>query len=295
MNQRTLILAAGLLIVGLFTVTRTFFILPQYQQALVTQFGNPVRVVREPGLQVKIPFMQDVRFYDKMLLEVDPPTQEVILGDQKRITVDAYSRYRITDPLAFYQNVRDEVGAQSRIAPIINTSIRRVLGAAQMSTILSNGREALMAEIQKEVDERAKDYGVEIIDVRLRRADLPDQTSAAVFQRMRSERDREAKELRAQGQELAQQIRSRADRDRTVIIATAQSEAQSTRGEGEAKAVQVYADAFGQDPQFFAFYRSMQAYRTALGQGDSTLVLSPDSSFFRFFNAPNAEALPAAK
>lgn len=286
MNQRTLLIAGGVALAALFTVSNTFFVLPQYRQALVTQFGNPVRVVREPGLQVKIPFMQDVRFYDKMMLEVDPPTQEVILGDQKRIIVDAYSRYRITDPLAFYQNVRDEQGAQARVAPIINTSIRRVLGAAQMSTILSNGREALMAEIQREVDDRAKAYGIEVVDVRLRRADLPDQTSASVFQRMRSERDREAKELRAQGQEIAQQIRSRADRERTILIANAQSEAQGIRGEGEAKAVQVYADAFGQDPQFFAFYRSMQAYRTALGQGDSTLVLSPDSSFFRYFNPP---------
>lgn len=286
MNQRTLLIAGGVALVALFTVSNTFFVLPQYRQALVTQFGNPVRVVREPGLQVKIPFMQDVRFYDKMMLEVDPPTQEVILGDQKRIIVDAYSRYRITDPLAFYQNVRDEQGAQSRVAQMINTSIRRVLGAAQMSAILSNGREELMAEIQREVHERAKDYGIEIVDVRLRRADLPEQTSASVFQRMRSERDREARELRAQGQEIAQQIRSRADRDRTVLIANAQSEAQGIRGEGEAKAVQIYAEAFGQDPQFFSFYRSMQAYRAALGQGDSTLVLSPDSSFFRYFNPP---------
>lgn len=286
MNQRTLLIAGGVALVALFTVSNTLFVLPQYRQALVTQFGNPVRVVREPGLQVKIPFMQDVRFYDKMMLEVDPPTQEVILGDQKRIIVDAYSRYRITDPLAFYQNVRDEQGAQSRVAQMINTSIRRVLGAAQMSTILSNGREELMAEIQREVHERAKDYGIEIVDVRLRRADLPEQTSASVFQRMRSERDREARELRAQGQEIAQQIRSRADRDRTVLIANAQSEAQGIRGEGEAKAVQIYAEAFGQDPQFFSFYRSMQAYRAALGQGDSTLVLSPDSSFFRYFNPP---------
>lgn len=286
MNQRTLLIAGGVALVALFTVSNTLFVLPQYRQALVTQFGNPVRVVREPGLQVKIPFMQDVRFYDKMMLEVDPPTQEVILGDQKRIIVDAYSRYRITDPLAFYQNVRDEQGAQSRVAQMINTSIRRVLGAAQMSTILSNGREELMAEIQREVHERAKDYGIEIVDVRLRRADLPEQTSASVFQRMRSERDREARELRAQGQEIAQQIRSRADRDRTVLIANAQSEAQGIRGEGEARAVQIYAEAFGQDPQFFSFYRSMQAYRAALGQGDSTLVLSPDSSFFRYFNPP---------
>lgn len=289
MNKPVLIgLGAGLVLFALLA-TSAFFIVPQSSQALVLQFGEPRRVVREPGLQMKIPFLQNVLYYDKRLLDIDPDVQQVILADQKRLDVDAFARFRITDPLTFYQTVNNEQGARVRLGPIINSSVRRVLGSTSLSAILSPEREKIMNTIRAEVIEDAKRFGVEIADVRLRRADLPEQTSQSIFDRMRSERQREAKEFRAQGQEQAQQIRSRADRDKVVLIAEAQREAQIMRGTGDAQAVKIYSDAFGQDATFFAFYRSMQAYREALG-GGSNLVLSPDNEFLRYFGQSSAPA-----
>jgi membrane protease subunit HflC len=289
MKQNTLI---GLIVVaglGAILAANSFFIVREDQQALITEFGNPVRAVDTAGLQFKIPVMQDVRYYERRLLEIDPPNQEVLLIDNKRLVVDAYARYRITNALEFYKNVRDEQGAQQRISQIINTSIRRVLGSSTQTALLSSERQRIMEEIQKEVADRASPYGVKIVDVRLRKADLPDQTLSAVFNRMKSERDREARELRAQGQETAQQIRSRADRERAVLLAEAQREAQGIRGEGDGKAIQIFAEAFGKDIEFYDFYRSLQAYRNSLANGDTTLVLSPDSEFFRYLGTAKPE------
>jgi membrane protease subunit HflC len=282
-SQRNLIIlgVVGLLVV--IGLMMTFYKIDERQQVIVTQFGAPVGdAISQPGLHVKYPW-HDVRVYERRLLEVDPPAQEVLLVDQKRIVVDAYARYRIVVPLKFYQTVNNELQAGANISGIINTSIRRVLGGNTQTTLLSPERQRIMDEIQREVQERTNAYGIEIVDVRLRRADLPDQTSAAVFNRMKSERDREARELRAQGQELYQQIRSRADRDRTVLIAEAQRESQVIRGEGDGKSIEIYADAFSRDADFYSFYRSLQAYRASLGS-DTTLVLSPNSEFFRYFN-----------
>ncbi len=294
MPNRFLII--GLIIVGALAIilSTSLFIVPQTQQALVLQFGEIRRTVRDPGLQVKLPW-QSVMFYDKRLLDLDPPVQSVILADQKRLDVDAYARFRIIDPRLFNQRVRDEATARLRLAPIVNSSMRRVLGNSTLANMLSSDRDRIMADIQKEVNEAARDFGIEIVDVRLRRADLPQQTSEAIFNRMRSEREREAKEARAQGEEERQRIQSRADRDRVVLLAEAQREAQTMRGEGDGQAVKIYSDAFGKDPKFFAFYRSMQAYRESLSGGDTTMVLSPDMSFFRFMNNPSGamSATPA--
>ena len=290
------ILAVGLVIVGALAVgvATSLFIVPQTQQALVLQFGEIRRTVREPGLQVKLPW-QSVMYYDKRLLDLDPPVQSVILADQKRLDVDAYARFRIIDPRLFNQRVRDEATARQRLSPIVNSSMRRVLGNSTLANMLSADRDRIMADIQKEVNEAARDFGIEIVDVRLRRADLPQQTSEAIFNRMRSEREREAKEARAQGEEERQRIQSRADRDRVVLLAEAQREAQTMRGEGDGLAVKIYADAFGKDPNFFAFYRSMQAYRDSMSGPDTTMVLSPDMSFFRFMNNPSGVAPPPLK
>ncbi|MFD2261489.1 protease modulator HflC [Lacibacterium aquatile] len=284
MNSQRLLIGGAVAVVALLVVAaNTFFTVRETQQVIVTQFGAPVGdAISTPGLHIKVPFMQDVRVYSRQLLEVDPAAQEVLLVDQKRLVVDAYARYRIVVPLKYYQTVANEAGAQGNIAPIINTSIRRVLGGNTQAALLSSDRTRIMEEIQREVSDRTAAYGIEIVDVRLRRADLPDQTSAAVFNRMKAERDREARELRAQGQELYQQIRSRADRDRTVLIAEAQRESQTIRGEGDGKSIQIYADAFNKDVEFYGFYRSLQAYRQSLGN-DTTLVLSPNSEFFRYF------------
>lgn len=288
MNRILIIIGVAVAVLGLI-VSSSFFIVPQSQQALVLQFGDPRRMVQEPGLQFKIPFIQNVLYYDRRLLEVDPRSQQVILADQKRIEVDAFARYRITDPLTFYRTVNNEQGARSRLEAIINSSMRRVLGGTSMTSVLSGERDKIMADIRGEVQEDAKRFGVEVVDVRLRRADLPDTTSQAIYNRMRSEREREAREFRAQGQEQAQQIRSRADREKVVLVAEAQREAQILRGEGDATAIKTYADAFSADPEFFAFYRSLQAYRSVMGGSDTTLVLSPDSEFFRYFNRSKPE------
>lgn len=284
----SIVVIALLIVVGL----SSLFTVPQYQQALVLQFGELQRVVPEPGLHAKIPFIQNVLYYDNRVLEVDPPAQQVILADQKRVDVDAYARFRITNPLQFYQTVNNEFVARGRLASIINSSMRRVLGSTTLASVLSGERERIMADILHEVNDGATHFGVEIVDVRLRRADLPETTSAAIYNRMRSERDRESKEARAQGQELAQQIKARADREKIVLIAEAQREAQIARGEGDATAIKIYADAFGKDPQFFSFYRSMQAYRDSLGNSDTTLVLSPDMDFLRFFGDPAGKGKP---
>ncbi len=260
------------------------FIVSETQQALVFQFGEPKQTIQTPGLQLKVPFIQNVIYYDDRVLELDPPAEQVILSDQKRLVVDTFMRYRIADPLLFYQAVNNEFQAASRLSDIVISALRRVLGNVSLASLLSAERNAIMVNIRDQVSLEAKELGIAVTDVRIRRADLPDETSQAIYDRIRSEREREARDFRAQGQELAQQVRSRAERERTVIIAEAQKRSQILRGEGDATAIKIYADSFGQDADFFAFYRSMEAYRKALANGDgTTMVLSPDSDFFRYF------------
>jgi modulator of FtsH protease HflC len=288
MNRNLLIGAGALAAVLLVVLMSALFTVHQTQQALVLQFGNPKRVITEPGLHVKMPFIQNAIYIDRRVLDFDAESQEVILGDQKRLVVDAFARYKIIDPLRFYQSVGTEELLRGRIDTILDASLRKVLGEVPLFTVLSADRAALMNSIRDQANTEAKQFGIDIVDVRIKRADLPAENSQAIYRRMQTEREREAKELRAQGAELAQRIRSRADRERRVIIAEAEKEGQIIRGEGDAQAIRIFAEAFGQDVDFFTFYRSMQAYRDALGDDNTSFVLSPDSEFFRYFNDPGA-------
>ncbi|HLT03205.1 MAG TPA: protease modulator HflC [Geminicoccaceae bacterium] len=286
MNRNLMIGLGALAAIVVVLALSALFTVHQTQQALVLQFGEPKRVVTEPGLHVKLPFVQNAVYIDRRVLDFDAESQEVILGDQKRLVVDAFSRYRIVDPLRFYQTVGDETGLRGRINTILDASMRRVLGEVPLFTVLSADRIALMDRIRSQANQEAQQFGIEIIDVRIKRADLPAENAQAIYRRMQTEREREAKELRAQGAELAQRIRARADRERRVIIAEAQREAQIIRGQGDADAVRIFAEAVGRDIDFFTFYRSMQAYREALADDNTSFVLSPDSEFFRYFDSP---------
>ncbi len=274
-------------------LSSALFTVHQAEQAIVVRFGAPQAVIHEPGLKVKAPFIDEVRRYEKRVLDLDPPAEEIILGDQKRIEVDSFTRWRIVEPLLFYQAVGNEENARKRLTSVVNSSLRRVLGNVMLPAVLSEERTQIMSEIQRQVAEEAKGMGVAIVDVRIRRADLPEQTSQSIYERMKSERERQAREARAQGQERAQQIRSRAERERTVILAEAQRTAQLTRGLGDAEANRIYGEAYGKDPEFFGLYRSLEAYRQAFGDNTS-MVLSPDSEFFRYFGRlPGEFAGPA--
>ncbi|MEM6712879.1 MAG: protease modulator HflC [Pseudomonadota bacterium] len=282
--MKSLFGGVGLFIVALVGVAiySSLFVVDETEQALVLQFGQPVDVVREPGLNFKIPFIQNVSYFDRRVLDLDSPVQEIIAADQERLVVDTFARYRITDPLAFFQTVGSIAGAQSRLSTVLNSATRRVLGEVPFLTIVRDDRASLMERIRDQVNGEADDFGMEIVDVRIRRADLPEANSQAIFQRMQTEREREATEIRAQGEEASQRIRSRADREVTVIVADATREGEQVRGEGDAERTRIFADAFGQDPEFFSFYRSMQAYEAGFSSGAS-LVISPDSDFFRYF------------
>jgi membrane protease subunit HflC len=291
MNRVALTAAIVAAVVVIFIATSALFIVDQTEQAIVLQLGEFKRAVRDPGLHVKLPLVQNVVYYDRRVLDIEPPTEEVIASDQKRLVVDSYARFRILDPLQFYQSVGTELAARSRLNSIISASLRRVLGNVTLGSVLSDERAKIMKQATEEVKQQATPLGIEVIDVRLRRADLPEENNQAIYARMQSERQREAQEFRAQGDEFAQRIRSVAERERTVIIAEAQRQSQILRGEGEGESVHIYADAFGKDKDFFSFYRSMQAYRDALGGSNTSLVLSPDSEFFRYFG--NGGMLPA--
>ncbi|MDM7948024.1 MAG: protease modulator HflC [Oceanibaculum nanhaiense] len=295
MPRKLLAILGGLIVVAGIVASSALFTVHQTEQVLVLQFGEPKRVVSEPGLHVKLPFIQNLQRYELRVLDLDPPRQQVILVDQKRLDVDSYARFRITDPLLFYQSVGNEFGARQRLTAIINSALRRSLGNATLADILSVKREAIIDEMTIEVNKSVERLGLEIVDVRVRRADYPEQTSQAIYNRMRSEREREAKEARAEGFELGQQIRADAERQRVVIVANAAREAQVTRGEGDAEAINIYSQAFGQDPQFFSFYRSMEAYRESLGQDGTTMVLSPNSDFMRYFNNMNGAVVTSPR
>ncbi|HET8972286.1 MAG TPA: protease modulator HflC [Pseudolabrys sp.] len=279
------VIAVAALIVGyssLFTVYQT-------QQALVIRLGQPVRVISEPGLNFKAPFIDSVVHIDKRILDLEAPPQEVIASDQKRLVVDAFARYRIKDPLRFYQTLGSINGANSQLSILLNSALRRVLGEVTFTHVVRDQRADLMARIRELVDHEATALGIEVVDVRIRRADLPEQNSQAVYQRMQTERQREAAEFRAQGAQRAQEIRSRADREVTVLVAEATSKSEQIRGEGDGTRNQIFADAFNQDPDFFAFYRSMQAYEQGLKHNDTRMLLKPDSNFFRYFTDPSGK------
>jgi len=261
----------------------SLFVVKEINQAIVLQFGNPKKIISTPGLQVKIPFIQNVVFLDRRILSLDPAPEEVIASDQKRLIVDAFARFKIVDPLKFYISVGNERVARSRLATIINSRLRSVLGTQSLATLLSEDRTKQMAIIQEGVNAEAGKFGIEIIDVRIKRADLPQANSEAIYRRMQTEREREAKEFRARGAEMAVTITSTADKEVTVILANAKKQSEIMKGEGDGRRNKIFAEAFGKDPDFFAFYRAMQAYETALIGGETSLILSPDSEFFKFF------------
>jgi len=269
-------------VIGL-VVYLSLFTVKEINQAIVLQFGDPKKIITTAGLQYKIPFIQNVVFLDRRILSLDPPPAEVIASDQKRLIVDAYARFKIVDPLKFYISVGDERVARSRLATIINSRLRSVLGKQSLATLLSEERSAQMAIIQEGVDAEAKKFGITIIDVRIKRADLPQANSEAIYKRMQTEREREAKEFRARGAEMAVTITSTADRKVTIILANARKQSEIMKGEGDGQRNKIFANAFGKDPEFFSFYRAMQAYEKALIGGDTSLILSPDSDFFKFF------------
>ena len=272
-----------LIIAIVFVVYMSFFTVKETNQAIVLQFGDPKKILTEPGLQVKIPFIQNVVYLDRRILSFDPAPEEVIASDQKRLIVDAYARFKIVDPLKFYISVGDERVARSRLATIINSRIRNVLGKQSLATLLSEDRTKQMAIIQEGVNVEAEKFGITIIDVRIKRADLPQANSEAIYKRMQTEREREAKEFRARGAEMAVTITSTADKEVTVLLANAKKQSEIMKGEGDGQRNKIFAKAFGKDPEFFSFYRAMQAYETALIGGDTSLILSPDSDFFKFF------------
>ena len=266
-----------------FVIYLSLFTVKEINQAIVLQFGDPKRIINTPGLQAKIPFIQNVVFLDRRILSLDPAPEEVIASDQKRLIVDAFARFKIVDPLKFYISVGNERVARSRLATIINSRLRSVLGTQSLATLLSEDRTKQMAIIQEGVNVEAEKFGIKIIDVRIKRADLPQANSEAIYRRMQTEREREAKEFRARGAEMAVTITSTADKEVTVILANAKKQSEIMKGEGDGLRNKIFADAFGRAPEFFAFYRAMQAYETALIGGDTVLILSPDNEFFKFF------------
>jgi membrane protease subunit HflC len=282
----TIVVLLGIAALGVYF---SLFIVHQNEQVLVLEFGKPTRVIQQPGLHWKIPVVETVDYFDKRILDMDSQPQEVTASDQKRLVVDAFTRYKIIDPLRFYQTVRDERMVRSRLGPIVESSIRRVLGASTFQELVRDKREDLMKRIAKLVNDEGKEFGLEVVDVRIKRADLPEQNSKSVYDRMRAERQREAAEFRAQGSQRSQEIRSKADRDVTVLIAEATSKAEQARGEGDGERNRIFAEAFGKDPDFFSFYRSMQAYEHGMRHNDTRMVLNPDSEFFRYFVDPSGK------
>jgi membrane protease subunit HflC len=297
--NRTLILGVVAAVL-LFTAAATLFTVHQTQQVLITQFGQPIRVINQPGLHAKIPFIQSVIAFDRRLLDFDAPGEEVILGDQRRLIVDSFTRYRITDPLLFFQTAgATEAGIRGALSRIVSSALRSVLGNEPLLSVLSSDRARIMGEIQRRVNEEARRFGIVITDVRIRRTDLPEENTQAILSRMQSERERVAREARAEGAEVAARVRAGADRERTVLLAEAQAQSDILRGRGEQEAIRIFAEAFQQDPQFFQFWRSMQAYRDAFSEGNTRLLMAPEGEFFRFFREtmvpqPAANSVPRA-
>jgi len=291
MNDKFLKIFIPVIIIIGFTLYSTFFIVKETHQAIVLQFGSPKKIYKDAGLHYKIPFIQNVQIIDRRVLEIDAPPEEIIASDQKRVIIDAFAKYIITDPLKFAISVGNERVANSRLGTIINARIRGVVGKDPLESLLSSNRNKIMQQITQQVADEADDFGMKVIDVRIKRADLPVANSEAIFKRMQTERSREAKEFRAEGAELAQEIKAKADKDVAIIIAEARKKSQILRGEGDGQRNKIFADAFGRDPEFFSFYRAMQSYEKSLQSGQTSLVLSPDSDFFKFFGESGLKAI----
>ena len=276
----------GIVIIAIIIFFNALFIVRQTQQTLILQFGDPIRIIQKPGLNIKIPLIQTAIYYDVRILEFDAEVEEVILSDQKRLLVDAFIRYKIVDPLKFYQAVGNENGFKARVTGLLSGSLRRVMGGDPLEVVLSQDRTSLMEKIQEGINLEAVNFGVSIVDVRIKRADLPKANSEAIFGRMRAEREKEARQFRAEGAEESQKIKARAEKNKVIIVAEAKKKSQIIKGLGDEEAVIIYANAFNKDKEFFAFYRSMEAYKQAFleGEDDPTLILSPDSDFFKYFN-----------
>lgn len=292
MSRIVLVAAALVLVLGFWLGASSFYTVDPTEQVLLLQFDAPLKVVTDEGLHMKVPWMQTIQVIDRRLLNLEAPAEEVITQDKKRIVVDAFARWRIIDPLRFYQTLLDQTGAQLRLNPYLSSDLRRVLGSQTFATMLSSSRADLMHDIRDDLNQESRRLGVEVVDVRIRHADLPPQNSDAIYKRMQQERKREANEFRAEGSEILQRIQARAEREATVLIAEAGRESQILRGEGEAEQTKILGGAYGQDPDFFAFYRAMQAYRDALPADTTSVVLSPNSEFFHYFG--QAQGTPAA-
>jgi membrane protease subunit HflC len=275
------ILVAAVLFV--IVLSNTLFTVEQTQQALVLRFGEVVREIKQPGLNVKVPFIEDVEYFDNRILNLDPPAATLTLADQKRLVIDAFARWRITDPLAFYKALRTESQAEARLGNLINGALLDVMGKVPLGALLTDQRDAVMQDVRDRVNADVQRLGMTIVDIRIGRADLPQETLDAVFNRMASERKREAEQFRAEGEQKSQEIRATAEAERTVVVSTAEKDAQETRGKGDGEAIKIYADAAKADPDFYSFYRSLEAYRNALSGDPATLVLSPNDAFFQIF------------
>jgi membrane protease subunit HflC len=290
MDRRWLgVLAVLGVLIGVWNLA--LFTVPQWMQAMVVQLGDPVRIVREPGLYWKIPLIQQVTYFDRRLLDYNASPKEILTVDKQQLVIDNFTRWRIADPLQFYRTVRDENGAQSRLDDIVYSDVRETLGRHTLRDIVSDKRDDLMAEVTRRSAEKAKVYGIEVVDVRIKRADLPEKNEQTVFGRMRTERERQAKRFRAEGDEEARKIRSESDKQVQILLADAQQTAQVARGEGDAQAARIFADAYGRDPDFYSFQRTLDAYRTALASG-TTLILSPKSEFLRYIDRPDSQDAP---
>jgi membrane protease subunit HflC len=296
MNRSLLTIVVIVLVAAGFLVKASLFTVHQAQQALVVQFGDPRRVITEPGLNLKIPLIQEVVYFDKRILGLDAQPEEILTTDQRRLVVDSFVRYRITNPLLFYQTVRNELGLRGRLAPSVANAFRGAFGKLDASTIISGDRPAAMQQVTTTLQDDSRRLGIELVDVRIKRADFPDTIGQAIFRRMQTERQREANEQRATGFELSERIRSEAERQRTILIADARRRSEILRGEGDAERTKIFAEAANKDPQFYDFYRSLQAYTKSLQPGDTTMVLSPDSEFFKYFDsATGAPRRPATR
>jgi membrane protease subunit HflC len=279
--DRRWMLPLGLVVVVVLGWNLAAFTVPQWMQAIVLQLGEPVRTVREPGLYFKLPFVQNVLYFDRRLLEHDASPKELLTRDKQQLVVDNYSRWRIIDPLQFYRAVRNEAGGQSRLDDIVYSNLRETLGRHTLRDVVSDKRADLLKEVTQRSNDKAKEFGIEVLDVRIKRADLPEKNEQNVFNRMRTERERLAKKFRAEGEEEAQKIRSEADKQAQILLADARQQSEIVRGQGDAAAVKIFADAYGKDPEFYELTRTLEAYRKSLGEG-TTVVLSPKSEFYRF-------------
>lgn len=293
--MRNLLIAFGVILGSLFFLWNfVFFVVEEREQAIVVQFGEHQRTVREPGLYTMIPFLQNVVYFDDRVLEIDAPAAESLSSDEKRVVVSAFARYKIIDPLLFYQAVNNRNVAEQRLSNSLNSAIKSTLAANRFQVLLSGGRASLMTAIRDRTNAEAQNWGIEVVDVRIRRADLPPANSEAIYNRMRTAREKEAAEIRANGEKNALETRAAADRDATITVANAERDAAIVRGQGDAERNRIYAEAFSKDTEFFEFYRSMQAYAQSMSGTDTTMVLSPDSTFFRFFKGGAGRAAPAA-